>query len=991
MKAIILAAGRGRRLAEYSNNLPKCMLSFGGKTLLDYQIESVRALGITEIVMVVGFEKEVIIEHTRRYTDIIFTFIENREFDTTNTAFSLWLARHEMNDDFMYMNADVLFPQELTRRLFYAHKENALAVIRKQCGDEEVKVVLDDTKIQRIGKQYDPATTYGEFIGIAKFSATMCESFARALQRVHDEPGGNERYFEAALDYLTEDVQLTAVDITDLPCIEIDFPEDFIDAKNTIARAIDQAEMGHRPRILFYVERNLHVPFLEPVHDYIAQHYDAELAFSSPPYIKAERGQPGVGIAPDEIRRLKHKTTFYPTASDFEADICVVADSTFYEVRHCKKIVTVGHGLISKGFYYTDKPIVRRENHADLICVPGEWHKQELQKNVYTPIAVTGFIKSDVQYRCTKHEIDNFKTKYGVDPEHTIVLFAPTFNEDLSAIPCVKDRIAEITDASTTVLIKLHGMTGDEWVRLYEHCAEANENVVLVDNEDYHHAMVCADVMISDVSSAYVEFMLLDKPVVLFNNPLMKQYIHYDPSDIEHTVRDAAIEVSTVEEMKLAVKLSLLDPEEYSAKRRKYADMLNCAVDGDCAKRAADEIMKLAHSGEQTRLKNVDFSVIIPWDRAPSLVEVEHAVDMITSLNKGVSIEIICIGPRPFDCSGSLQSIADWIDVPSVTSGALNTAFQCSRGSMLVCFKPRIALPDRWLQWMYNYFLFHPDAGAVKALSSREPYRQILDLDESGKIPAGLHGIQEFFNYCLMGNDLASDHISGPCIMISRDIFQKTGLLPENVDVDQAFVQLGQKVVQAGFTMWHALEVFAIEPEDVGIEREPLKPHCEKLHEPVLTENTYPAEKHTEEVPTAMPNTAAALLAEALTYKKEKDFHRAVELLEKAKSLLCTHPVSRITNAPLEQKLFENELQNFIATAKQHKKDAEYHKVIEVLEQAKYMITKEETSMLFENAQGQADPGPSAADLLAEARLMKKEKNFNGAIDLLNQAKRKIA
>ncbi len=96
------------------------------------------------------------------------------------------------------------------------------------------------------------------------------------------------------------------------------------------------------------------------------------------------------------------------------------------------------------------------------------------------------------------------------------------------------------------------------------------KNIKLVDNEDFTAAMVCADVMVSDVSSAYVEFMLLDKPIVLFNNPLLTKYERYDPADIEYQVRDALIEVNSIEELKLAVKLSIADPKEYGEKRRSY-------------------------------------------------------------------------------------------------------------------------------------------------------------------------------------------------------------------------------------------------------------------------------------------------------------------------------------------------------------------------------------------------------------------------------------
>ena len=445
MRAIILAAGKGGRLKGAIGDLPKCLAPMGDRTLLDYQLKGIRSLGVRDVVLVLGYEMDRVIERLPSYWDINFTVVKNTDYETTNTAYSLWMARHGMTDDFLYLNGDVLFHPEVLRRLVRAYEPNTLAVERKPCGEEEVKVLLDGARIREIGKDIPPKAACGEFVGLAKFSKEIGPAFSRALEGIIDG-GSKMAYFESALNGIAPTEPLTAVDITDLPCVEIDFPEDLKHAQEVVLPRIEGEARAKRQKVLFYVERNLHLPFLEPIHDYMVGRYPVDAVFSAPPFRLAQSGRPGVGLEADQVERLKKKARFIENARDFEADVAVVADACFFLVRHCKKVVNVGHGLISKGCFYTDAPIVRRENLADLTCVPGTWHRDVLRKNVFSPIQVTGFIKSDALLGPKAPTKRAFCRKHGISPDRKIVLFAPTFNEEMSAVPCVRERIAELAD-----------------------------------------------------------------------------------------------------------------------------------------------------------------------------------------------------------------------------------------------------------------------------------------------------------------------------------------------------------------------------------------------------------------------------------------------------------------------------------------------------------------------------------------------------------------
>ncbi|MEZ4254501.1 MAG: phosphocholine cytidylyltransferase family protein [Polyangiales bacterium] len=237
MKAIILVAGVSRRLFPLTEHRPKCLLEVAGKTILDHQLEALRSVGVREVCLVLGYRREQIREHAeRRFPDMEFSYRINHHFFETNTSYSLWTAGEEFLDrDFYYLNGDVFFEPDLLARLEASPTASAFAVEKKRCGDEEVKVVVDgEGRIQRIGKELDPAECAGEFIGVARIGAFMTNRFFQALDQLAHE-GQRNVYFETALDMIAPEVPMHMVDVTDMPCIEIDFPEDYERARTQIA------------------------------------------------------------------------------------------------------------------------------------------------------------------------------------------------------------------------------------------------------------------------------------------------------------------------------------------------------------------------------------------------------------------------------------------------------------------------------------------------------------------------------------------------------------------------------------------------------------------------------------------------------------------------------------------------------------------------------------------------------------------------------------
>lgn len=225
MRAIILAAGKGKRLDAIRGDDPKCLLDIGGSSLIERQIQALKAVGIDDITVVVGFGKE----HVQARCGEVVRYVENELHEQTNSLYSLWLTRDRLQDGFIVLNADVLFHTQLLADLVSAPSENALLVSYERLapmGDEEMKVKVRDGLVVDISKAMDPAEADGENVGIVKFGpagATLLVEQMDALVAA----GNLKEWAPRAFRAFAATQPLHAISTRGYPWIEIDFPEDY--------------------------------------------------------------------------------------------------------------------------------------------------------------------------------------------------------------------------------------------------------------------------------------------------------------------------------------------------------------------------------------------------------------------------------------------------------------------------------------------------------------------------------------------------------------------------------------------------------------------------------------------------------------------------------------------------------------------------------------------------------------------------------------------
>jgi choline kinase len=186
IKAIILAAGNSKRLRPLTNDKPKCLLKLNGITILDYQIKTLKKAGINQILLVVGYKKQMIINHAKDTDGILF--IENNAFDTTDNAYSTLLALRHINpktDSVIILDGDVIFDPRLLQRLANCKYTNVMIVDnRKPIEPEDCKVKIEKIFATAIGKKVNGQTVYTSMI---KIGGTLLTDFISELQNPRSE------------------------------------------------------------------------------------------------------------------------------------------------------------------------------------------------------------------------------------------------------------------------------------------------------------------------------------------------------------------------------------------------------------------------------------------------------------------------------------------------------------------------------------------------------------------------------------------------------------------------------------------------------------------------------------------------------------------------------------------------------------------------------------------------------------------------------------
>ncbi|RXK05042.1 phosphocholine cytidylyltransferase family protein [Halarcobacter bivalviorum] len=220
MKLIILAAGQGTRLRPLTNNIPKCMVKYQDKPLIDYILEVTK--DIEKRYIVTGYKSEVLKEYLKEQN---LTFIYNKDYNKTNMVTSLFCAKEFMNDDLIISYSDIIYKKEVIEKLIKS-KYDISVVVDKQWKklwlqrmqnplDDAETLKIKDNKIIELGKKTkDYSEIEGQYIGLIKISKNTIQKILAFYNNLSKDRYYDNKDFDNM--YLTSFIQLIIDNLYDV-------------------------------------------------------------------------------------------------------------------------------------------------------------------------------------------------------------------------------------------------------------------------------------------------------------------------------------------------------------------------------------------------------------------------------------------------------------------------------------------------------------------------------------------------------------------------------------------------------------------------------------------------------------------------------------------------------------------------------------------------------------------------------------------------------
>ena len=237
LKAIILAAGQGRRLMPLTSNMAKCCLPLHGISILEWQLSQIAKCDIDEVIVVTGFACEMVDSIVDRLSGINVRTLHNPMYAHTDNLGTCWEARFEMEEPFVLMNGDTLFEAAALQRLLTCDKGYpiTLATDSKPHFDlDDMKIIADGDRLLKVSKQLDISLVSGESIGLMVFDESGASKFTLKLEEMMDKPDALKLWYLSAIDQLAPEGIVGICPINGMSWCEVDDAHDFAAAADVV-------------------------------------------------------------------------------------------------------------------------------------------------------------------------------------------------------------------------------------------------------------------------------------------------------------------------------------------------------------------------------------------------------------------------------------------------------------------------------------------------------------------------------------------------------------------------------------------------------------------------------------------------------------------------------------------------------------------------------------------------------------------------------------
>lgn len=235
MQAIILAAGMGRRLGELTGDNTKCMLKVNGLRLIDRALECLKRVGVSKLIMVVGYRAQNVINYVgNSYKGIEIIYVLNPIYDKTNNIYSLYLAKeYLLAEDTLLLESDLIYEPSVIKKIVDDDYPNLALVAKYESWMDGTVVTLDEENrinnfISKMHFNYSDIKQYYKTVNIYKFSKDFSQTHYVPFLEAYCQALGNNEYYEQVLRVITllDDSPLKALPLCGEKWYEIDDIQD---------------------------------------------------------------------------------------------------------------------------------------------------------------------------------------------------------------------------------------------------------------------------------------------------------------------------------------------------------------------------------------------------------------------------------------------------------------------------------------------------------------------------------------------------------------------------------------------------------------------------------------------------------------------------------------------------------------------------------------------------------------------------------------------
>ena len=252
---VLLSAGQGKRLSHLTENKPKCLVSVGGKTLLEWQLQAIEAChqetgNIDGVTIIVGFEaKSVEAIVNVKPISLPVNCIYNPFYTVADNISSCWSAQHLLKSDCVLINGDTLFDRRILAKLLNKNDNSITVTIdhKENYDSDDMKVLLEGERLSRIGKTLTGKID-GESIGMLRFQKEGGATFVKEMDDLLRDPASLRLWYLSVIDRLASKCDIGVMSIDKLPWQEVDYPHDLAAAADRL-KEFDWNHKSNKPEM----------------------------------------------------------------------------------------------------------------------------------------------------------------------------------------------------------------------------------------------------------------------------------------------------------------------------------------------------------------------------------------------------------------------------------------------------------------------------------------------------------------------------------------------------------------------------------------------------------------------------------------------------------------------------------------------------------------------------------------------------------------------